>query len=389
MLDASAHQWRLTTRFGLGQVTDECLGFFRPTANNFSCTTNLARLLRPTGIPAFLATPRSFQDHPVVICCAPKRVWCPPQAERHQQEEGSSTTTSSRLLSVTVAPNSTRSRSNTIVLTHSATCFSADACDFPLHDHVFAEPQPAHKLHDGGHESQVDGHIGSFEQRRAEEGAIVVGEALETVVARIWRRNWMAPQKMLHLTQNRSAHGQELSHDRSTMGRGLDPCGHSRSGLLLPTWLLGSNSSKSQSGGRAPCKRESHDGGSKPARPARSLVTLASDWKMGQSPESEMPETQGASSRSCATRQPNWPKAQVRDPNHRGRGNVHTSWMAGATLLDGTSKNLQTHRHRPAACNAANWCAQQCNKSTQLECQSSRTGILSNKIEWSAKMRSS
>ena len=78
----------------------------------------------------------------------------------------------------------------------------------------------------------------------------------------------------------------------------------------------------------------------------------------------------------------------------RTRGRVHTSWMAGATRLDGTSKNLQTHRHSPA-CNAANCCelsgrttrrkyvaraAAQCNKSAQLDCRSSRAGILSNKV---------
>ena len=84
---------------------------------------------------------------------------------------------------------------------HSATCFSTHS---PLHNHVFPEPQPAHNLHHGGHKNQVDGHIGSCEQKGAEEAADNEGEAHETIVARIWWRSWMALQKMLHLTHNQS-----------------------------------------------------------------------------------------------------------------------------------------------------------------------------------------
>ena len=123
---------------------------------------------------------------------------------------------SSRLLSVTGGPKS-RSRTNKFVLTRPLASLQMRAVALST-AHIFPEPQPVHKLHDGGHESQVDGHIGRSEQKWAEEGAIVVGEARETIVVRI-------TAEMFYLTQNCSAHEQELSHDRSTTRRGLDPCG--------------------------------------------------------------------------------------------------------------------------------------------------------------------
>ena len=42
-----------------------------------------------------------------------------------------------------------------------------------------------------------------------------------------------------------------------------------------------------------------HDGSSKPARPARSLVTLARDWNVGQSPGSEVLETISSATAVC------------------------------------------------------------------------------------------
>ena len=118
-----------------------------------------------------------------------------------------STTTSSRLVSVTVVPKS-KSRTNTFVA-YSATCFSADACCRTLHCKTASSQHPSLRTSCTmvATRIQVVGHIGNYEQKGAGEGADVVGEARETIVARIrWGRSWMALQKMLHLTQNHSVH---------------------------------------------------------------------------------------------------------------------------------------------------------------------------------------
>ena len=110
----------------------------------------------------------------------------------------------------------------------------------------------------------------------------------------------MALQIMLHLTQNHSAHEQELSHDRSTMGRGLDPCG----GVPLLKMPRAANqtfycSAQIYQGHGVMGAPRAHEGISKPARPGRSLVALARDWKVGQSLGFEVPETISSATAGC------------------------------------------------------------------------------------------
>ena len=71
------------------------------------------------------------------------------------------------LVSMTGLPNSSHARTRSCSLGH-----FANACGC----HVFPEPN-LRKLHDGGHKNQMDGHIGSCEQKRAKESGHVVGEA--------------------------------------------------------------------------------------------------------------------------------------------------------------------------------------------------------------------
>ena len=141
-------------------------------------TTNLARLRGPTkfGIPAFLAAPRSFQDNPVAICCAPMRepvavqsgnecgVHCKLNATRKRDAINHNFQPS--CVSDWGIPNPGHGRTRSCSLGHlllfSARCVLLHS---PLHNHVLPEPTLRTSCTMVA-TSQVDGHIANRKDQK-------------------------------------------------------------------------------------------------------------------------------------------------------------------------------------------------------------------------------